>query len=90
LEQFGLKVFVHDPIADAKEANREYGLSLTKWQELPLNVGAVVAAVAHRYYLEMPIEKLVALLKPRGVFTDVKSAYDPSRIREAGHMVWRL
>lgn len=90
LKAFGLNVVVHDPIADPAEALHEYGLTLTPWAELPHNVGAVVAAVSHREYQAMPIGEILSLLKPGGVFTDVKSAYDPYAIERAGHTVWRL
>lgn len=51
---------------------------------------AVVAAVSHREYQLRPLSDLLALLKPKGVFADVKSAYDPATIENAGHAVWRL
>ena len=87
---FGLNVIVHDPIADAAEAEHEYGILLTPWQELPRRVDALVAAVSHRQYLDLPLSELLSLLKPGGVFTDIKSAYDPSVIRAAGFSLWRL
>lgn len=87
---FGLNVFVHDPVADPDEAMHEYGLQLTPWDQLPRDASAVVAAVSHRQYLEMPLTDIVDLIKPNGVFTDVKSVYDASFIQQAGHVVWRL
>jgi UDP-N-acetyl-D-galactosamine dehydrogenase len=33
---------------------------------------------------------LTSLLKPGGVFVDVKSAYDPLAIANAGYVLWRL
>ena len=90
LKGFGLNVVVHDPIADSLEAAHEYGLQLTPWEQLPKNASAVVAAVSHRQYQEMPLTDMLALLKPNGVFTDVKSAYDATAIQQAGHVVWRL
>jgi len=90
LKSFGLRVVVHDPIADPAEAEHEYGLTLTSWDSLPKDASAIVAAVSHAAYLSMPMEKILALLKPRGVFADIKSAYDPAIIQKAGHAVWRL
>lgn len=90
LKAFGLNVVVHDPIADPAEAMHEYGLILTHWNQLPRNVSAIVAAVSHRDYLAMPLDSILTLLKPKAVFTDVKSAYDPEPILNAGHTVWRL
>lgn len=90
LKNFGLNVFVHDSLADPEEARHEYGLELTPWEQLPRNASAVVAAVSHKHYLDMPLADILALLKPNGVFTDVKSAYDSATITAAGHAVWRL
>ncbi len=90
LQGYGLDVVVHDPIADAVEAMHEYGIRLAPWQELPRQASAVVAAVAHREYRQQPLGDLLALLKPGGVFTDIKSAFDPQAIRAAGFKLWRL
>jgi UDP-N-acetyl-D-galactosamine dehydrogenase len=45
LESYGVEVLVHDPVADAKEAEHEYGVSLHAWKDLPRG-DAIVAAVA--------------------------------------------
>lgn len=90
LESFGCEVSVHDPIASPEEAVHEYGITLTPWHALPNGVDAIVAAVSHRQYLDMPLGDILAKLKPGGVFTDVKSAYDPVAIRAAGYRLWRL
>lgn len=90
LQSFGCAVSVHDPIAAPEEAQHEYGLELTPWHALPGDADAIVAAVAHRHYLAMPLADILARLKPGGVFIDVKSAYDPNAIRAAGFRLWRL
>jgi UDP-N-acetyl-D-galactosamine dehydrogenase len=90
LETFGLNVFVYDPIAEPAEARSEFGLELTEWDKLPWNVSAVVAAVSHKKILAIPTDDILRHLRPNGVFSDVKSAYDVGAIERAGHMVWRL
>jgi UDP-N-acetyl-D-galactosamine dehydrogenase len=89
LEEYGCKVAVHDPIADAAEARHEYGIDLIPWDKLP-KADAMVAAVSHREYLDMPLARLLEMLSAGGVFVDVKSAYTPENIIEAGYKVWRL
>jgi UDP-N-acetyl-D-glucosamine/UDP-N-acetyl-D-galactosamine dehydrogenase len=89
LRSFGCDVHVHDPLAASQEAEREYGLRLTAWNELPV-ADALVAAVAHQQYLEMPLPQLTNRLKPGGVFSDVKCTYDPAAVRAAGFDLWRL
>jgi UDP-N-acetyl-D-galactosamine dehydrogenase len=89
LQSFGLKVHVHDPLADNDECVHEYGIGLTPWDQLP-QAGAVVAAVSHKAYKDMGLPQLLGKLKPGGVFTDVKSAYEPAAISGAGYKLWRL
>jgi UDP-N-acetyl-D-galactosamine dehydrogenase len=90
LRSFGCDVAVHDPIAESPEAEHEYGIRLTAWDDLPDGADALVAAVSHREYLAMALADLTRKLKPNAVFADVKSAYDPKAIAEAGYHLWRL
>jgi UDP-N-acetyl-D-galactosamine dehydrogenase len=90
LKDFGCDVAVHDPIAVSAEAEHEYGISLTPWDRLPSNADAIVAAVSHKEYMDMPLADLTSRLRKGGVFTDVKSAYDQAAIKAAGFSLWRL
>jgi UDP-N-acetyl-D-galactosamine dehydrogenase len=89
LQGYGCEVLVHDPIAEVSEAKHEYGIELTPWESLP-QADALVASVAHRQYLEMPRDTLLARIRPGGVFVDVKSAYSEQSIVAAGFRLWRL
>ncbi|MDQ1315842.1 MAG: UDP-N-acetyl-D-glucosamine/UDP-N-acetyl-D-galactosamine dehydrogenase, partial [Pseudomonadota bacterium] len=89
LQSFGCEVSVHDPLGESREAEHEYGISLTAWDGLP-ECDAIVAAVSHAEYLEKPFGELTARLKKGGAFTDVKSAYDPAVVDAAGFALWRL
>ena len=90
LQDYGCQVSVHDPLADSDEAQREYGIGLTPWEQLPVEVDAIVAAVAHCSYLAMPLEGITRGMKSNAVFVDVKSAFDPDALRRQGKVVWRL
>lgn len=89
LKDFGCNVHVHDPIADATEAQHEYGIALISWEDLP-QADALVAAVSHQQYLDMPPDELLANLRPSGVLVDVKSAYPAEDLSARGHFIWRL
>lgn len=89
LKTYGIEVLVHEPIGDADEAKHEYGVSLTAWDKLP-QADAIVAAVAHKEFLERPLSDFLGKLKQGGAFIDVKSAYDTKALRDAGLTVWRL
>lgn len=90
LEDFGCEVQVHDPLAERGQALHEYGITLTEWGQLHPNADAIVAAVSHDEYTTQPIAKLLAALKPGGVFIDIKSAYSPEAISATGAHLWRL
>jgi len=89
LRSYGVEVFVTDPQADADEAMREYGVSLSSWDDLP-RADAVVAAVSHRQFLERDADDIARKLVKRGAFIDVKAAFDADRLRQADIAVWRL
>lgn len=88
-ESYGAKVVVHDPVADAAEAHHEYGVDLVEWEKLP-KAGAIVAAVNHKHYKNLPVGDFVAKLQIGGVVTDVKSMLDRDAFAQAGVTVWRL
>ena len=89
LQSFGANVFVHDPVADPLEAEREYGIRLTEWDELP-RAAAVVAAVAHQEFKQRSVGDLAAKIAPNGVYVDVKSQADAAALNARGIEVWRL
>ena len=89
LLSYGVTVHVHDPVADAREAQHEYGIELCAWDDLP-RADAIVAAVAHRSYRERPLGDFADKLVPKGLYVDVKCTADPSALRALGLEVWRL
>ncbi len=88
LRQFGIDAQVHDPAASAAEAHHEYGLKLASLDEMK-QLDALVLAVSHKAYLDVPVEKLSGMLRDGGLFLDVKSAIDPSRLGR-GIRYWSL
>jgi UDP-N-acetyl-D-galactosamine dehydrogenase len=89
LQDYGCDVSVHDPIANPDEAFHEYGISLTAWEELP-QADALIVAVSHFTYQEMPLNDLLVKAKPNSLFIDVKSAYNPAEVVSRGFRIWRL
>ena len=64
-------VDVHDPWADADEAESEYGLALVAEPE-PGKYDAIILAVAHRQFIEMGGQRIRELGKPGCIVFDVK------------------
>jgi UDP-N-acetyl-D-galactosamine dehydrogenase len=89
LTSYGMRVHVHDPVADPAEARHEYGITLKTWDELP-RVEAIVAAVAHRELAERSVDDIAARLTEGGLYVDVKAKADAAALRARGIEVWRL
>lgn len=89
LQSYGADVLVHDPVADSAEAQHEYGVTLTSWEELP-PAAAMVAAVSHREFKARPASEFVGKLQEGGVLVDVKSMFDQVAVMDAGVTLWRL
>jgi UDP-N-acetyl-D-galactosamine dehydrogenase len=90
LQEYGVQVLVHDPIAQSEEAVEEYGIHLSKWEDLR-DIDGIIVAVAHRRYADMG---LLALLKPlrsqqEGVIIDVKCLLDQAKLPKT-LKYWRL
>ncbi len=89
LRQFGVETFVHDPAADPVETLHEYDIRLRAWEELPV-ADALILAVAHRRFLDLPASAYLQKIVRRGCLIDVKSVFDPAPFRKEGLRVWRL
>lgn len=79
LREFGIQALIHDPLANAKEAAHEYGVSLASLDEMQ-SLDGLVFAVAHGEYLSMGDRAIAARVRDGGVLVDVKSALRPEAI----------
>ena len=89
LQSYGVEVHVHDPVAEADEAQHEYGIALERWEDLPKG-DALIVAVPHKEVLARSLTDFQSKLNDGGCFVDVKAQFDPNGIREAGYCLWRL
>jgi UDP-N-acetyl-D-galactosamine dehydrogenase len=87
LAQFGVKALVHDPLGDPEEAHEEYGVTLSPWEDMK-DLDAMIYAVAHGFYKEQGMDKLLARVRKGGAIVDVKSQIDPRTV--AGYAYWSL
>ncbi len=90
LKEYGCGVSVHDPLVSPGEAQQHYGITLLPWEALPIQADALIAAVPHQVFLSRPCQAITSLLKPGGVFMDVKSAFDSETTGARGISHWRL
>ncbi|WP_338114790.1 nucleotide sugar dehydrogenase [Novosphingobium olei] len=88
LREFGVTPIVHDPLADVRAAEHEFGITLSAFEDLA-DLDALILAVSHRAFVDLPIDRLLAMLRPDGVIIDVKSMLDPARLPD-GQRYWSL
>jgi UDP-N-acetyl-D-glucosamine/UDP-N-acetyl-D-galactosamine dehydrogenase len=87
-QDYGINVQVHDPIANADDVKKEYGVDLTPLSKLK-PARAVVAAVAHRQFIETPLDMYLEIMKG-SVLVDIKGIFDLEKIQKLGMRLWRL
>jgi UDP-N-acetyl-D-galactosamine dehydrogenase len=90
LQEYGVQVLVHDPIAQSEEAVEEYGIHLSKWDDLR-DIDGIIVAVAHRAYSDMGLQKLLKPFRSQreGVVIDVKCLLDQAKLPKT-LKYWRL
>ncbi|MFP6749182.1 MAG: nucleotide sugar dehydrogenase [Alphaproteobacteria bacterium] len=71
----GHVVVVHDPVADAGEAERLYGIPLLTSLDGQAGFDAVVGAVRHDYYLTLDAADLAGLVREGGLIADIKGLW---------------
>ncbi len=89
LQDYGIKVQVHDPLADSKEAEHEYGVCITPFGQL-VPAAALVVAVGHTSYKKLTSQELIKMTLGQPVLIDVKGLYNTEAIQSSGMRVWRL
>ncbi len=89
LRGYGVTVQVHDPLGDAAEVKREYGVELLPFKRLR-PADAVVLAVAHKEFVSRGWPLVAGLLRGgRGIVADLKAALPKART-PPGVRLWRL
>ena len=83
LQTFGIKPFIHDPLADPKQVLHEYGITVSSLARFK-NLDALILAVPHAQYRKKSMD-LPGMLRKGGIFADIKSVVDrkllPSDVR---------
>ena len=79
LESYTANVDVYDPMIDADEAEREYGIRPVK-EPAQNTYDAVILAVAHDRFKQMGVAEIRALGKSRSVLYDVKHVFPAGQV----------
>jgi UDP-N-acetyl-D-galactosamine dehydrogenase len=87
LQEHGHEIVVHDPLADAGEAQHEYGIGLDA-EALDGKYDMVLVAVPHEAYDALSDDQLSGMLAEGGLLADLKNLY--ARRPLAGVNRWTL
>ena len=90
LREYGIDPIVSDPIADAQEAERLYGLRFSHKDALH-DLDAVILAVSHEAFADLKQTDLDAMYADgQKVLLDIKGVLNRKEYEDAGYCYWRL
>lgn len=89
LKAYDCIVTVNDEWADPRDAEELYKLKISSIEDI-VSQDALIIAVAHDCYREFKNSDWVKMIKPKGVFIDVKSIYDNDFFLKKEISYWRL
>lgn len=93
LNIYGIEPTVVDPWASEKDAMREYGIRLTKIEDIA-DADCVIVAVAHDEFRKMSLKDIKKLYRDcaddEKVLIDVKGLYKVGELKASGMHWWRL
>lgn len=91
LKDYGIEVLVHDPVADADEAFREYEIKLVSLDDSIL-VDGIIIGVRHNEYTNMTIDKIkkyYKIEKELPILFDLKGIFNKNDIKNQVNY-WRM
>ena len=93
LNKYGIKPVVVDPWASERDAMHEYGVRLTKIEDVA-DADCVIVAVAHNEFRTLKLDEIKKMFKDvpddERVLIDVKGLYKIEDLRASGMLYWRL
>ena len=91
LNEFDINPIIVDPWASERDAMHEYGVTLTKLEDVK-DVDCVIVAVAHNEFKALSVDDLKKLYKKgtEQVLIDVKGLYKIKELTASGMKWWRL
>lgn len=92
LNEYGIKPLVVDPVADANEAEKLYGISFGKMSDVR-DLDAVLIAVSHDAFSTLgrdDIDKLYRISNKKKVLLDIKGLLNRQDFADEEYCYWRL
>ena len=88
LSEYGCRLCVYDPRASAEECEQIYNITIETFEDKK-DFDCLIAAVPHQEFIQLDESFLCSKIKPRGVFIDLKSAYQRDVFFDHGINLWR-
>lgn len=90
LNEYGINPIITDPVADADEAKRLYGVEFVSMDSIR-DMDAVILAVSHTAFSSFNMADIDAMFgKGKKVLLDIKGILDRKVYEYAGYSYWRL
>ena len=90
LKEYGISPFITDPVADADEAKRLYGVEFVGIDEVR-DMDAVILAVAHKEFESFQMKDIDGFFGAgKKVLLDIKGVLDRDSYENVGYSYWRL
>lgn len=93
LAEYEITPIVVDPWASERDAMKEYGVTLTKLEDVK-DADCVIVAVAHNEFKALSLNDIKKLFRnsedTENVLIDVKGLYNVAELKESGMKYWRL
>ena len=90
LREYGIQPVITDPLADADEAKRLYGVEFSDMSAVH-DMDAVILSVAHDSFKTLTMEDIDGFFgRGKKVLIDIKGMFDRKLFESAGYVYWRL
>lgn len=90
LREYGVNIYIYDPVADPDEVFKEYGIRTIKEPESFSPFNSIIFAVKHDAFKKISIENLKRMCNSNSVVLDIKGLFNKEEIIENGLRYWRL
>lgn len=93
LNEFGIMPYISDPIADAYEAEQQFGIHFVNLDEL-CDLDAIIVAVSHKEYRDLRTRDMEVMFNrlsgAKHIIMDIKGIFNQEMFPDREYIYWRL
>lgn len=90
LREYGINVYVYDPIADPDEIYKEYAIKALEDPDSLSPFDSIIFAVKHDIFKDMSLDNIREMCNNNSVMIDVKGLFNKDEVIRKGLRYWRL